>query len=237
MNASTLELISDELDLMRRLLPLSGAKVIDLGCGKAEMPRRLLEDRLVASVTGLEVDHVQHAQNLAAAPVARLDFVFAGADDIPFGANSFDIAMMFKSLHHVSLDSLDRALAEIERVLAPGGVLYVSEPVFAGEFNELVRLFNDEEVVRKAAYEALGRAISTRLMEGVVEKRFDTPLAFRDFDEFFRRVVKATHSDHTLVGDQLAEVKQRFERHSTPQGVRFVRPMRVNVLRKRGGNG
>ena len=234
MEVNTLEPISDEIDLMRRLLPLSGAKVIDLGCGNAEIPRRLLKDGLVASVTGLEVDPAQHAQNLAATPVAGLDFVFAGAADIPFEANSFDIAMMLKSLHHVPPDRLDRALAEIERVLAPGGVLYVSEPVFAGEFNEVLRIFNDEEVVRKAAYDALGRAVSTGLMEGVEEKRFDTVIAFRDFDEFFQRVVRATHSDHTLVGDQLAEVKQRFERHATPQGVRFVRPMRVNVLRKRG---
>jgi ubiquinone/menaquinone biosynthesis C-methylase UbiE len=233
MSANASELIVDELELMRRLLPLSGAKVIDLGCGMAEMPRRLLRDALVASVTGLEVDKVQHARNLAATPVAGLDFVFAGADDIPFGASSFNIAMMFKSLHHVPLDRLDRALTEIERVLAPGGVLYVSEPVFAGEFNEIVRLFNDEEIVRKAAYAALERAISAGLMEAVAEKRFDTPLAFRDFDDFFQRVVKATHSDRTLVGERLAEVRRRFERHATPLGVRFVRPMRVNLLRKR----
>ncbi len=218
MDVNALERISDELDLMRRLLPLSGAKVIDLGCGKAEMARRLLKDGLVASVTGLEVDYAQHTQNLAATPVAGLDFVFAGADDIPFDGNSFDIAMVLKSLHHVPLDRLERALAEIERVLAPGGVLYVSEPVFAGEFNEVLRLFNDEEVVRNAAYDALGRAVSTGLMEGVEEKRFDTVIAFRDFDEFFQRIVKATHSDHTLEGDQLAKVKQRFELHATPQG-------------------
>lgn len=234
MNSNTFEQIPDELDLMRRLLPLSGAKVIDLGCGTAEMSRRLLKDGLVSSVTGLEVDNAQHAQNLAAPPVVGLDFVFAGADDIPFGANSFDVATMFKSLHHVPLDRIDRALAEIERVLVSGGALYVSEPVFAGEFNEVLRLFNDEEVVRKAAYDALRRAVSTGLMEGVQEIRFDTPLAFRDFDEFFQRIVKATYADHTLAGDQLAEVKQRFERNATPKGVRFVQPMRVNVLRKRG---
>jgi len=233
MEVNTLELIADELDLMRRLLPLSGAKVIDLGCGKAEIPRRLLKDGLVASVTGLDVDHAQHTQNLAATPVTGLDFVLAGAADIPFNANSFDIVTMLKSLHHVPLDCIDRALAEIERVLAPGGVLYVSEPVFAGEFNEILRLFNDEEVVRNAAHDALRRAVSTGLMKEMEEKRFDTLIAFRDFDEFFQRIVKATHSDLTLVGDQLAKVKQRFELHATPQGVQFVRPMRVNVLRKR----
>jgi SAM-dependent methyltransferase len=234
MNANALELIADELDLMRRMLPLAGAKVIDLGCGKADMPRRLLKEKLVASVTGLEVDQAQHALNLAAPHAAGLAFLLAGADDIPLQDESFDIAMMFKSLHHVPLDRLDRALAEIERVLVPGGLLYVSEPVFAGEFNEVVRLFHDEEAVRKAAYAALQRAISNGLLAGVEEKTFDTPLAFTDFDDFFNRIVKVTHSDLTLVGETLAEVKRRFERHVTAEGARFVRPMRVNLLRKRG---
>ena len=98
MDVNTLELIPDELELMRRLLPLSGAKVIDLGCGNAEMPRRLLKDGLVASVTGLEVDHEQQAQNLAASPVLGLDFVLASADHIPFDANSLDIVMMLNRL-------------------------------------------------------------------------------------------------------------------------------------------
>lgn len=233
MNAGTLELIPDELNLISRMLPLPGAKIIDLGCGKAEMPRRLLKDQLVASVTGLEVDKIQHELNTAAPTVAGLDFIFAGADDIPFAANTFDIAMMFKSLHHVPLERLDHALAEIERILVPGGLLYVSEPVFAGPFNEIVRLFHDEEAVRKAAYEALQRAIASGLLEEVDEKHFDTPLAFKDFGDFFQKIVKATHSQHTLVGEQLAEVRRRFERHASPQGMRFVRPMRVNLLRKR----
>jgi SAM-dependent methyltransferase len=233
MDVNTLELIPDELELMRRLLPLSGAKVIDLGCGNAEMPRRLLKGGLVASVTGLEVDHEQQAQNLAASPIPGLDFVLASADHIPFDANSFDIVMMLKSLHHVPLDHLDRALAEIERILVPGGALYVSEPVFAGTFNEILRLFNDEEIACSAAHDALRRAVSTGLMDVVTEERFNTLLVFRDFDEFFLRVVKATHSDLTLIGDQLAEVKRRFELHATPKCVQFVRPMRVNVLRKR----
>jgi ubiquinone/menaquinone biosynthesis C-methylase UbiE len=234
MSAEALELVADELDLMRRMLPLAGARVIDLGCGKADMPRRLLKERLVASVTGLEVDAAQHAQNLAAPPVAGLGFVFAGADAIPLPDASFDIAMMFKSLHHVPLDRLDQALAGIERVLVPGGLLYVSEPVFAGPFNEIVRLFHDEEVVRKAAYAALQRAISTGLFSCVTEKSFDTPLAFADFDDFFKRIVKVTHSDLTLTGERLAEVQRRFAGHVGAGGARFVRPMRVNLLRKRG---
>jgi 16S rRNA A1518/A1519 N6-dimethyltransferase RsmA/KsgA/DIM1 with predicted DNA glycosylase/AP lyase activity len=64
-NAATRELVADEIELLRRLVPLEGARLVELGCGKAELARRLLERSLVASVTALEVDKAQHAANLA----------------------------------------------------------------------------------------------------------------------------------------------------------------------------
>jgi SAM-dependent methyltransferase len=226
------ELVADELDLMRRLLPLAGARVADLGCGNAQMARRLAEGRLVASVAALEVDPVQHGRNLAGPASAGLAFHLAGADAIPFPDASFDLALMFKSLHHVPVGRMDAALAEIRRVLAPGGLLYVSEPVFAGPFNEIVRLFHDEGAVRAAALDAIRRAVAGGLFEPVEERHFDAPLAFRDFDDFCERFVRVTHSDITLAGERLEEVRRRFAAHTTPSGARFVRPMRVNLLRR-----
>lgn len=234
MSAAAPELVRDELDLMRRLLPLEGARVIDLGCGKAEMSRRLVDQALVASVAALEVDETQHELNLASDPPEALDFVFAGADAIPFPDARFDIALMFKSLHHVPFALLDRALGEIRRVLKPGGLLYVSEPVFAGEFNEVVRLFHDEEKVRADAIAALKRAAKQGVLEQVEERHFMAPIAFVDFADFVERIVKVTHSDLTLEGAKLAEVRRRFEKHMTPEGAKFVRPMRVNLMRRPG---
>ena len=79
---------------------------------------------------------------------------------------------------------LDRALAEIRRVLKPGGWLYVSEPVYAGEFNEIVKLFHDEGEVRAAAQAAVRRAAQSKVLELAMEKEFMAPLAFRDFADF-----------------------------------------------------
>ncbi len=64
---------------------------------------------------------------------------------------------MLKSLHHVPVESMAQALVDAARVLRPGGHLYVSEPVYAGPLNEVVRLFNDEGKVR-AAFEPHLRA-------------------------------------------------------------------------------
>lgn len=226
------EIVTDEIEFMRRAVPLEGARVIELGCGKAELARRLVERGLVRSVLALEVDRAQHAANVAAGAPAGLTFELGAAESIPRPDSSFDVALMLKSLHHVPLDRLDAALAEVRRVLVAGGTLYVSEPVYAGEFNDIVRLFHDEGTVRAAAYRALQRAIATGVLAHVSEPVFDTPLAFRDYADFEERMIRVTHSDIRLPDSVAGEVRARFERHMTPSGAHFVRQMRVNVLRK-----
>ena len=225
--------IRDELGLLDGLVDLaSHPRVIELGCGAAQLSRRLLERFEGAEVTALEVDERQHAKNLAS-PQARLTFVAAGAQAIPFEAGRFDLALMLKSLHHVPLDLLDQALAEVHRVLRPGGLLYVSEPVFAGALNEVMRLFHDEQVVRAAALAALHRAIASGAWEAVSETCFDVPVHYRDFAEFEQRMIGVTYQNHRLDAATLAAVRARFEPHMGADGAHFVRPMRVNLLRTR----
>lgn len=232
MSAGTAELVADERELLRRLVPLAGARVADIGCGDAALSRRLLGPGMAASVVALEVDRAQHAKNLAAPPVAGLAFHFAPADALPFADASFEAALMLKSLHHVPVARMDAALAEVARVLVPGGLLYVSEPVFAGPFNEVMRVFHDEEAVRAAALEALRRAAARGALEVVEERHFYAPVAFRDFDDFAARMMQVTHTALAPDAATVAEARRRFEAHLGPGGARFVRPMRVNLMRR-----
>ena len=80
-----------------------------------------------------------------------------------------DVVLMFKSLHHVPVDLMDQALREIRRVLKPDGLVYISEPLFAGEFNEILRLFHDEQKVREAAFSAVKKAVDAGLFRLVEE--------------------------------------------------------------------
>jgi len=224
-------LVTDEADFFQDVIPLRGARVVELGCGKAAFSRSLLQRGLASSVDAFEVDAVQHAANLAAPPVAGLRFGMAGAQAIPLPDDACDVAVMLKSLHHVPMEMLDRALAEIARVLVPGGWLYVSEPVYAGDFNDIVKLFHDEGEVRAAAYAALRRAADDGVLRWEREVAFDTPLHFRDFGDFVDRIVRVTHSDIALDPSVEAEVRRRFERFQQPDGAHFVRQMRVNILR------
>lgn len=226
-------LVSDELDLLQSLVDLpQHSRILELGCGAAHLSRQLLQRYPASTVTGLEVDERQMAKNRLQ-PQERLHFVQAGAQAIPFGADSFDLALMLKSLHHVPLALLDQALAEVHRVLRPQGLLYVSEPVFAGALNEVMRLFHDEEVVRAAALAAVQRAVASGAWEQVDEVFFETPVHYRDFAEFEQRMIGVTFVTHRLDAATLTAVRKRFEPHMTANGAAFVRPMRINLLRRR----
>ncbi len=229
----SLPLVTDELELLASRVELSQhPRIIELGCGAAHLSRKLLQRHRACTVTGLEVDERQMAKNLQA-PAERLSFVHAGAQAIPFSDQSFDLALMLKSLHHVPLDLLDQALAEVHRVLRPQGMLYVSEPVFAGALNEVMRLFHDEEVVRAAALAAVRQAVASGAWEQVAEVPFEMPVHYRDFAEFEQRMIGVTFVEHKLDAATLAAVRARFEPHMTATGAHFVRPMRVNLLRRR----
>jgi len=226
-------LVTDELELLQSLVDLpQHSRIIELGCGAAHLSRKLLQRFSACDVTGLEVDERQMAKNRLQ-PQERLHFVQAGAQAIPFGDGAFDLALMLKSLHHVPLDLLDQALAEVHRVLRPQGLLYVSEPVFAGALNEVMRLFHDEEIVRAAALRAVQAAVASGAWEQIDEVFFETPVHYRDFAEFEQRMIGVTFVNHRLDAATLAAVRERFEPHMTADGAHFVRPMRINLLRKR----
>ncbi|MYZ52409.1 class I SAM-dependent methyltransferase [Malikia spinosa] len=229
-----LPLQSDELEVLNALVPLSNQSIVELGCGNALLARNLLQRFPGCQVTGLEVDAVQHAKNLTQ-PQAGLNFVTAGAQDVPFPDAMFDLALMLKSLHHVPLPLLSKALAEVARVLKPGGHFYVSEPIYDGAFNEVLKIFNDEGVVRAAAQAALDEALTTSGdWETVTERSFALQMPFSSFDDFEQRMMRPTYAQHDLSEAVMARVHAEFKRHLTPEGARLVLPIHVRLFRRTG---
>jgi len=226
------EIVKDEAAFLQSLVSVDGATLLELGCGKAEFTRKLLAKSKAASIVALEVDRIQHRLNLEGAQDPRLTFGFGGAEAIPYDEASFDGVMMMKSLHHVPMGSLDAAFAELRRVLKPGGWAYISEPVFAGPLNEIIRLFHDEEVVRAAAQAAIRRAVGAGVLREEREYEFDMPTRYANFDDFVAKHIEVTHSEKHYTPEIAAEVRRRFEAHMTPDGASFMKPMRVSFLRR-----
>lgn len=231
--AEAIALNCPERDVIARALALDDRRILELGCGRADLTRVIAQGGTGRHVTALEVDETQHAKNLQIADLPNVDFRLGGAEAIPAADASFDVVLMFKSLHHVPVPAMDAALAEIRRVLKPGGLAYLSEPIFAGAFNDILRLFHDEQRVRAAAFAAIVRAVEQGLFESVEEIFFNAPVHFPDFASFERQIIGATHTRHELSPSVHAEVRARFESHMAADGARFQAPMRVNLLRRR----
>lgn len=222
----------NEMELLLETLRLDGAVVLELGCGKAQKTRTLAERGKLAHLLALEVDTIQHQCNLQITDLPQVEFRHGGAEAIPAEDGRFDAVLMFKSLHHVPTEYMDRALREIARVLRPGGVAWISEPVYAGDFNEILRLFHDEKTVREAAFAAVCKAVDDGCLQLEQQFFFNTRSYYQDFAEFDARMIRVTHTDHQLSDDTYRQVQDRFNAHMTPEGVTFHTPNRVDLLRK-----
>ena len=224
--------VTNELAVIRRMLKLDGASVLELGCGAADKTRQLAQQTGISEIIAVEIDPIQHQKNLQIKDLEKVSFKSYGAQEIIEPNASFDIVLMFKSLHHVPEDCLDQALEEIHRVLKPGGQAYFSEPVFAGAFNEIMRLFHDEEQVRQQAFSALQRAVNSPLFDLHEEYFFRNVVKLKSWEQYQHGILNVTHTDHQLSDDVLAEVKRRFMTHQGHEGFVFEIPNRVDVLRR-----
>ncbi|MFT5928726.1 MAG: SAM-dependent methyltransferase, partial [Candidatus Azotimanducaceae bacterium] len=182
---------------------------------------------------GAKVDEIQHRKNLQIADLDKVTFKSFGAENIDAENQSFDIALMFKSLHHVPLDQLGVVFQEIYRVLRPGGVAYFSEPVFSGVFNNIMQVYHDEELVRKAAFEAIQRGVRSGLFQLEEEYFFENHIQMDSWAQYEKRMLDVTHTEHRLSADQYAEVKRRFLASETSEGYVYNIPNRVDLLKKR----
>lgn len=103
-----------------RLVAWPDARVLDLGCAGGFMAEAL--DARGARVTGIDPSAPAVAAARAHAREAGRDIRYdiGVGEDLPYPADSFDIVVCVDVLEHVA--DLDRVLAEIARVLTPGGV-------------------------------------------------------------------------------------------------------------------
>jgi 2-polyprenyl-6-hydroxyphenyl methylase/3-demethylubiquinone-9 3-methyltransferase len=95
-------------------------RVLDVGCGAGFLSNALVTQG--HAVTGVDAS----AKSLETAarhdPTGRVRYRVGDARRLPFPANSFDVACAMDFLEHV--DEPDAVVAEIARVLAPGGLFF-----------------------------------------------------------------------------------------------------------------
>lgn len=224
---------SSDIEQIARLLPLEGACLLELGCGRALTTRELAENYPVAEIIATEVDRTQHEKNLRIDDLPKVTFKFGGAEAIDMPDASVDAVIMLKSLHHVPVRLMDQGLCEIRRVLKPGGLAYLSEPIYAGAFNEILRLFHDEKEVREAAFAAIKKAVMSGRFALMEQIFFNAVAQFHGFAEFDELVLGATHSQFNIDAALRAQVETAFQARVGRNGVaEFLNPQRVDLLQR-----
>jgi SAM-dependent methyltransferase len=161
---------ADELvaSCRRQLGALKHRCVLDVGCGVGLMSRYVGEH--FGELHG--VDIAPGVVERAAANVPQGKFQLYDGKRIPFAEQTFDVVFTVCVLHHVPPAQWTSLVAEMARVLKPGGLLYIFEH---NPYNPLTR-----RAVSNCSFDAdatlLTRSQSTALMRGAeletVEARY-----------------------------------------------------------------
>ncbi len=120
------------LDLIERYVPLTGRRVLDLGCGLGEYARAL--ERRGGRVIGSDIagSRLVEARRRGLDPArtggapSRAEYLTAGGESLPFRDGSLDVIVLNEVIEHVADDR--ETLREVSRVLAPGGTCVIYAP-------------------------------------------------------------------------------------------------------------
>lgn len=105
-------------------------KVLDVGCGAGSFTAMLKCQRPDLEIYGVDIS--KKAIEIAQKDSPAINFSVANAYQLPFPDNFFDAAIMKCVLEHLKDPS--RALAELRRVLRPGGLFWSITPLEGDRF-------------------------------------------------------------------------------------------------------
>jgi 2-polyprenyl-3-methyl-5-hydroxy-6-metoxy-1,4-benzoquinol methylase len=115
-------MLTPQLDIYRHLADrLEGCKVLDVGFGTGFGTLQLA--RTAKEVIGVEIDC--DAIAFADSSIPGIDFCYGDISrGVSFLGNGFDAVVMIEVLEHI--ENWQAALANVDKMLTPGGALYIS---------------------------------------------------------------------------------------------------------------
>lgn len=171
----------------------SGLRWLDVGCGTGAFTELLLDQSSPRDVSAVDPaeDQIAHARTKAAAK--RVNFRLADAQKLPFADREFDIAAMALVITFVPEPA--RAIAEMKRVVKPGGMIgsYVWD--FLGKGNTQQPLREAVEA-RGIAVQPTSGHVHSRLenlkaiftgagLDAVSVRPIEIEVSYANFDEYW----------------------------------------------------
>jgi ubiquinone/menaquinone biosynthesis C-methylase UbiE len=111
---------------LSKILPLNGI-ILEIGSGKGRFLSALANNaqKVISIDVDNKIQHVAYLTTLFAKVNHRVCFEIQNAQQLRWQANSFNAVVTMNAMHHIPQP--DRALAEMVRVLKPGGKLAVCD--------------------------------------------------------------------------------------------------------------
>jgi ubiquinone/menaquinone biosynthesis C-methylase UbiE len=119
----------EQVELVRQqlrsfVIPRGDERAVDVGTGAGTLAVALAP--LVREVVGVDIVAELLERARANAP-ENVTFVEGDATSLPFDAGSFDLTCTRRTLHHIAWP--ERVVAELARVTAPGGRVFVDDQI------------------------------------------------------------------------------------------------------------
>ena len=207
---------------------------LDLGCGTGRFTA-LLAETFGGAVVGLDASETMLRERLAPA-AAPLAFATAHAAALPVRDGAMDLALL-SMVYHLFVPR-EPVIAELHRVLAPGGVVLVRTPTrelldrvsFLPYFPGARALDESRMPSRASVADVLGRAGFALASRATIDQEFAASPA-----EAYEKVRRRPFSTLQLIADaSFAEGLKRYEEfcRNAPPGP-LIEPIDLFVFRRR----
>ncbi len=117
-----------------------GQSALDLGCGTGTLTIAVKQAQPQAAVVGLDGDPaiLRRAREKAQSAGVEAQFDEGLSYELPYANESFDRVLSSLFFHHLTRENKLRTLAEVRRVIKPGGELHVAD--WGAPANALMKL-------------------------------------------------------------------------------------------------
>ncbi|MDR0968068.1 MAG: class I SAM-dependent methyltransferase [Holosporaceae bacterium] len=106
---------------MARTLPTNVATLLDLGCGTGLELEEIFKLHQNVKVTGIDITREMLEKLREKYNDKQIELICASYVDRDFGLESFDAAISFKTMHHLTREQKRNVYSAVRRALKPGG--------------------------------------------------------------------------------------------------------------------
>jgi ubiquinone/menaquinone biosynthesis C-methylase UbiE len=224
------------------LAPAPGLRWLDVGCGNGAFTESFVARCAPTAVTGIDPSEQQLAYARARPALQLAQLLKADAMALPFPNDSFDIAVMPLVIFFVPEPA--RGVAEMARVVAPGGIVaaYSWDMVGGGfpyhalrEELQAMGAVTPEEPSRDASRpEVMQQLWQDAGLADIASRTITVERTFADFDEYWAIVQGGPSLSRTLAAlspQDSSLLQSRMRKRLTPDAIgRVTYSARANAI-------